>query len=171
MNERHDEFERIYHASFSTLSKYLLFRVAQVSDMEDLLQNIYSDLYRNVLLRNRIIDDMNAYLMQMANNELKRYYRFKKRAPLTLVDDEEASWVADIPDPSNSDLMAIERCTADWIEAALKRLDPVLQRILIAKIKLDLTFAQIADEMGVNENTVKARYYRALSRLRNEMEE
>jgi len=171
MNNRHDDFEKIYHETFATLSKYLLFRVAQVSDMEDLLQNIYSDLYRKVLLKNKEIDDMHAYLTQMANNELKRYYRWKKKAPLTLIDDEESSWVADIPDPLNSDLQAIERATSEWVEASLQRLELPLQQILIAKIKLDLTFAQIAESMGINENTVKARYYRALSRIRKEMEE
>jgi len=171
MSNRHDDFEKIYHETFTTLSKYLLFRVAQVSDMEDLLQNIYSDLYRKVLLKNKEVDDMHAYLTQMANNELKRYYRWKKKAPLTLIDDEASSWVADIPDPLNSDLLAIERATSEWVETALQRLELPLQQILIAKIKLDLTFAQIAESMGVNENTIKARYYRALSRIRKEMEE
>jgi RNA polymerase sigma factor (sigma-70 family) len=171
MNDKHDDFEKIYHETFLTLSKYLLFRVAQVSDMEDLLQNVYADLYRKVLLKNKVVDDMNAYLTQMANNELKRYYRWKKKAPLTLIDDEESSWVADIPDTSDSDLLAIERATSQWVEDALQRLELPLQQILIAKIKLDLTFAQIAQSMGINENTVKARYYRALSRIRKEMEE
>jgi RNA polymerase sigma factor (sigma-70 family) len=171
MNDRHDDFEKIYRDTFLALSKYLLFRVAQVSDMEDLLQNVYADFYRKVLLPNKMIDDNTAYLTQMANNELKRYYRWKKKAPLTLVDDEDSSWVADIPDPSDSDLQAIERCTAEWVEAALKRLELPLQQILIAKFKMDLTFAEIAQQMGVNENTVKARYYRALSRIRKEMEE
>ena len=171
MNDRHDDFEKIYHATFLTLSKYLLFRVAQVSDMEDLLQNVYADLYHKVLQPHKVIDDMNAYLMQMANNELKRYYRWKKKAPLTLIDDEDSSWVADIPDPLNTDLIAIERATLAWVEVALKRLELPLQQILIAKIKLDLTFAEIAQQMGLNENTVKARYYRALSRIRKEMEE
>lgn len=171
MNDRHDDFEKIYRDTFLALSKYLLFRVAQVSDMEDLLQNVYADFYCKVLLSAKAIDDNTAYLTQMANNELKRYYRWKKKAPLTLVDDEDSSWVANIPDPSDSDLQAIERCTSEWIDAALKRLELPLQQILIAKIKMDLTFSQIAQQMGVNENTVKARYYRALARIRKEMGE
>lgn len=171
MNDIHTEFEKIYRASFPSLSKYVLFRVAQASDMEDLLQNVYTDFYRNVLMKKKEVNDVDAYLMQMTQNELKKYYRFKKKAPITLIDEDDNAWVQEIPDADNPHLHVIERSTLEEIETALKRLDFPQQQVLIAKLKLEMTFAEIALSLRVNENTIKARYYRALERLQKEVDQ
>ncbi len=169
MSEIHDAFEAIYRDTFPILSKYLLFRVVQPADMEDLLQNVYA-AYFKVLVKRKPIENPIAYLTEVANNELKRYYRWKSKAPVTLIDDEEQVWVSELTDGEDPHLAAIHKASLDDLTRLLKRMDVESQRILIAKVQLEMTFAEIALVLDLNENTVKARYYRALLKLRKEVE-
>lgn len=169
MSEIHDTFEVIYRESFPILSKYLLFRVVQPADMEDLLQNVYAAYYK-VLVKRKPIENPIAYLTEIANNELKRYYRWKSKAPITSLDDERQDWVVELSDGEDPHLAAIQNASDEVLAALVKRLDVESQRILIAKVQLEMTFAEIAVLTKLNENTVKARYYRALEKLRKEVE-
>lgn len=169
MSEIHDAFEAIYRETFSILSKYLLFRVVQPADMEDLLQNVYT-AYFKVMVKHKSIENPIAYLTEIANNELKRYYRWKSKAPVTSLDDDTQDWVSELTDGEDPHISAIRKASLDDLTRLLKRMDVESQRILIAKVQLEMTFTEIALIMDLNENTVKARYYRALLKLRKEVE-
>jgi RNA polymerase sigma-70 factor (ECF subfamily) len=55
------------------------------------------------------------------------------------------------------------------IEAALSRIPAEQREVLVLKIWGELTFAQIAEKIGVPPNTVASRYRYALTALRNEL--
>jgi RNA polymerase sigma-70 factor, ECF subfamily len=55
------------------------------------------------------------------------------------------------------------------IESALGRLPPEQREVLALKIWGDLTFAQVAEQLGIPPNTAASRYRYALAALRREL--
>ena len=79
MSSKHNEvFETIYHATFNILSKYVYFKVAYANDAEDIIQNIYINYYNYIIRKNKTVENVQSYLMQIANNELSKYYKNKQ---------------------------------------------------------------------------------------------
>ena len=54
---------------------------------------------------------------------------------------------------------------------ALATLDPQQQQVVVLRYFAELTVPEISEAMGVKEGTVKSRLHRALSRLREHLEE
>lgn len=158
------DFEAIYHATFKALSKHVYFKVAQTSDAEDIVQNVYSNFYLYVHKKGKPIENVQAYLIQMANNELKIYYQNKANEPTMF--DEEMDVLQNIPDESNLAMDIIEKFEIEAIAEAIQKLSMIDQKIMGARFRFELTFKEISIQLGVSENTVKTRYYRALDHLR-----
>ena len=74
VTSQHEQFDTIYHATFSQLSKYVYFKLANLNDVEDLIQNIYIDFYQYIIKKNKQVENVQSYLTQMANNEISKYY-------------------------------------------------------------------------------------------------
>lgn len=161
------DFENLYHASFKQLSKYVFFKVAQISDAEDIVQSVYTKFYAYVLKKGPVVENLLAYLTQMANHELANYYKQKDQSPFLL---EEEAWNA-IPDPDTDlETELFNQFEVDEIKRLIKTLAQEDQSILVAKIRLELSFSQIATQLKIPESSVKSRYYRALKHLRSLLE-
>ena len=52
---KHSDFETIYRATFNALSKHVYFRVAKMSDAEDIVQDVYLDYYRYIQSQDKVI--------------------------------------------------------------------------------------------------------------------
>lgn len=59
-----------------------------------------------------------------------------------------------------------QREDAELVEAALKKLPAEQREVLVLRIWGELTFAQIADSLGISINTITARHRYALEALR-----
>lgn len=55
------------------------------------------------------------------------------------------------------------------LEEAMRRIPPEQREVLVLKIWAELTFDQIATELGVSPNTAASRYRYALAAVRNEL--
>jgi len=51
-----------------------------------------------------------------------------------------------------------------WL--GIRRLSVAEQQVIVAHLRFDLTFRDIAGQLGQKESAVKLRYYRALERLK-----
>lgn len=161
-------FETIYRQTLASVSKYVLFQVAQVQDAEDIVQDVYLRYYREVILKGKSIENPKAYLLAMAANQLKRYYRFKTRRPIQL-NSEELEVLENIPDDQDVHVEIINRFTVDAILLEIMTLSDLDQKILIGHLRFEMTFAELSRELALSENTIKTRYYRALRTLRNRL--
>lgn len=166
MSHKHTElFETIYRATFTTLSKHVYFKVAQSSDAEDIIQIVYIDFYNYIVRKNKTVDNVQAYLIQMANNELSKYYKRKDELPITF-DEDKLQILENIQDDSNIELDILNSIESDVIYKIVKKLPIIDQKILGAHFRYDMTFKDIANTLNLSENTIKTRYYRALKELK-----
>lgn len=166
MSHKHTElFETIYRATFTTLSKHVYFKVAQSSDAEDIIQIVYIDFYNYIVRKNKTVDNVQAYLIQMANNELSKYYKRKDELPITF-DEDKLQILENMQDDSNIELDILNSIESDVIYKLVKKLPIIDQKILGAHFRYDMTFKDIANTLNLSENTIKTRYYRALKELK-----
>ena len=74
---------------------------------------------------------------------------------------------ARVNDPSLDPLEA-EELRRD-VAAGLARMTPMQRDVVVAKIYDDLTFSQIAEELGISTSSAKTHYFRGLSTMRDQL--
>jgi len=166
MSQKNTElFETIYHATFNTISKYVYFKVVQLSDAEDIVQAIYIDFYNYIIKKNKSVENVQAYLTQMANHELSKYYKSKNELPITF-SEENIKALENIQDETDLEFEILSSNDGNEVFNLVKNLELIDQKILGARFRYDMTFKDIAQLLSVSENTIKTRYYRALKELK-----
>jgi len=169
-NNYHERFETIYHATFNILSKYVYFKIANISDVEDIVQNIYINFYTYIIKKNKEVDNIQSYLIQIANNELSKYYKSKQELPITF-SDETNYIIENIQSDINVEFDVLNTLEPNKIFDFVKKLEIIDQKIIGAHFRYEMTFKEIAQSLLISENTVKTRYYRALKELKKLYEE
>jgi RNA polymerase sigma-70 factor, ECF subfamily len=167
---KEDRFEDLFRRNYDGLSRFVLFKVHSVSDAEDIVSNVFMNFYKHTVKKNRWVDSEEAYLVEMAKNEIKRYYRNRIQAPISL-NDGEWDGLENIADEHDAVASMFDRMTIDRIWQAVSQLDETAKMILTAKFRLDMTFKDIAIELNSNENSVKTKYYRSIEALRHLLKE
>lgn len=159
-------FEQIYASTYPALSRYVFFKVANTDDMEDILQNVYVDYYFDVIGKGKPVDNPEAYLIKMANHKCGAHFRKRSRV-ITL--DENDDWTQLIPSEDDTALDAIQHATSAEIWTTVATFPVIDQKILIARFRFELSFPEIALELGMEETKIKARFYRAMAKIRKKL--
>jgi RNA polymerase sigma-70 factor, ECF subfamily len=167
---KEDRFEDLFRRTYDELSRFVLFKVHSVSDAEDIVSNVYMNFYKHIIKKNHHVESVEAYLFEMAKNEIKRYYRNRHQAPISL-NDGEWDGLENIADERDDIASMFDRMTIDRIWQAVSQLDETAKMILTAKFRLDMTFKDIAIELNSNESSVKTKYYRSIEALRHLLKE
>lgn len=80
-----------------------------------------------------------------------------------------AALTGDRPAPERASESAEARETAAQIQWAIRGLSEQQRQVLLAKMYDRLSFAQIADELGISTSTAKTHYLRALNMVRTRL--
>ena len=67
-----EKFDKVYNESYRDISRYVVVSSNNIGDVQDILQNIYLEVYKNI----GKVKDKN-YVFGIAKNVMKKYYRFK----------------------------------------------------------------------------------------------
>lgn len=159
------QFEALYHQTFRRLSQYVLFKVGSVSDTEDIVAAVYADYFQHIVQRGHA-EPTNpyAYLVRMANHGLGRLY--KERQTEMSLDDEHNHLSETLPDDPEALSRFFDQIDSQELWLGIRRLSAAEQQVIVAHLRFDLTFRDIAGQLGQKESAVKLRYYRALERLK-----
>ena len=149
----------------SRLRNFIRRRVADPRDVEDIVQDVFSELVEaNRLLMP--IDQVSAWLFRVARNRIIDLFRRKK--PERFDEDGEARLLS--PDAGPED--AFERSVLlDAIEDALDELPKEQRDVFIAHEIDGKSFKEIAAETGVNVNTLLSRKRYAVQLLRERLQD
>ena len=146
----YDQFgARLYRTAFGILGRR--------EDAEDAVQEVFTALVRS---RKTLagVNDLTAYMFSALRRAAVRCAERRKREPPSseAVKDIEAK-----TDPKQSD-----HTVADRLDQALHELPEEQREVISLKIDGQLTFAQIAQVLGISPNTAASRYRYALEKLR-----
>lgn len=154
----------LYSKHYDEVVAFIKTKVRNQSDVED----IASDVYYKVCQYISTYDsgrDPKAWLFTVARNAIKDYHKANSRSRLSYVDDTMLE-ARHVDSPEN--LLSAEQ-TEQRFNSALDKLDDIFKVPFLMREEDERSYKDIADELGIKENTVKSRISRARERIHSDM--
>jgi len=163
------------HRNYAGLRKFIRQRVADRSEAEDILQDVFYELVEAYRMMNPI-EQVTAWLFRVARNRITDLFRRKQReeqrnaaAPMT----EEGGAVGLeelLPSPdAGPEAAYIQGVLLDEIETALDDLPEEQREVFVAHEMLGHSFQDISAQTGVSVNTLLSRKHYAVRQLRKRL--
>lgn len=163
-----EAFVRLYNETYDGVLKYVLLKCGNPHDAPDIVQKTYLNYYER-LKKDGGIKKPESYLFIIAQNEIKKYYRFKSArkndVPLFSGGEEnpdfeklEAFLSQDCPQHSSIDVQEIWRF--------VRERDDLTFKIFVLYFYYGEKLADIAKILDIGESAVKNRLYRTIKQMR-----
>jgi RNA polymerase sigma-70 factor, ECF subfamily len=159
---RDDEFERLYAAEAPGLFAFLAYRTGDRALAEDVLADAFERALRARRGFDRRRGSQKTWLYAIALNVLRDQAR---RA-----DAESRAYTRAVPPSSDAPdrLAAIE--ARDELARAMAKLSDDEREAIALRFGAEMTVPEVADLLGEKLTTVEGRVYRALRKLRDELD-
>jgi RNA polymerase sigma factor (sigma-70 family) len=155
---------RMFTKHQSALTGFFRRRVAHPWDAQDLAQEVYLRLLRVDSRDGSAIDNPEAYLYTVAANLVKEHGVLQKRVPQSL---DIASVFPELEAPGGSAQDEVERdARYAWLRDTLDRLPPRCRAVMVMQYRDNMSYEQIAAELGVSTHMVKKTVVKALALCR-----
>ena len=161
-NER---FETIYHATFTSLSKYLLMKTGHVQDAQDLVQDLYYDFYAYLVRTEVTIENPQAYLKTMANHLLARYYAEHDR--VTTLKTESNDPFETLQDPLDLEISVLDKIEVEDIWTLVDSMEEPVKTFILLRFRFNMNYREISEGMNIPETTIKSALYKALKKIKD----
>jgi RNA polymerase sigma-70 factor (ECF subfamily) len=165
--ESPEAFAALYKLYFPLIYKYVLFRVQQVSDADDLTMNVFERMLASLSRYRPEQAPFGAWLFGLARNVVNDYLRtlYRRRwLPLMSLQQTAASG-------SSQEEMVEQQELVEALLAALAQLSARERDLISLKFASGLSNRQIANMTGLSESNVGVILYRAMQRLRGLLKE
>jgi len=157
------------------LRNFIRKRVADESDAEDVLQEVFYELVEAYRLM-KPVEQVTAWLFRVARNRITDLFRSKKRegssAPAgETVGEEDLQWEDLLPSPDAGPEAAYTRSVLlEEMDAALDELPKEQREAFIGHELLGYSFKELAVRTGVSVNTLLSRKHYAVLHLRERLQ-
>lgn len=158
-NLTREDFTALYEKTKTDIHKYLYKKCRNISDIEDLFQDTYIGVYKYMLGGGKI-GNAEAFVKTVAKRTLSGYYSFLKKKT-----EYESELDDNIPTPQSSDDEL-----ADRIYDLIQKKPEKVRKIFYLRHTMQLSFAQIAGELGLSESSVKAKYYKTIELVKRKLD-
>jgi RNA polymerase sigma factor (sigma-70 family) len=160
----------------SRLRNFIRKRVADSSEAEDILQDVFYELVETSRMM-KPIEQVSAWLFRVARNKIIDFFR-KKRPEASISDhpaataDGESLTLEDLlPSPDEGPEAAFARSVLlEELEEALEELPEEQREVFVAHELEGLSFKEIAARTGVGVNTLLSRKHYAVIQLRERLQ-
>ncbi len=160
---RDEDFERLYAAEAQGLFGFLAYRTGDRALAEDLLADTFERALRSRKRYDRRRGPAKAWLYAIALNLLRDHVRRAAAAERALERTGPAAGAVDAPDDE------VEH--RDVVQRALGALSPEEREAIALRFGAELTVPEMAEALGEPLTTVEGRVYRALRKLRSDMDQ
>lgn len=158
-----------FRAHARDLQRFLLRRVGDRHDADDLSQEVFARLLR--IENAEIIRNPLAYLLGIASHVVREFRQRRQRAGV-IFDSDMAESLAENLEASPRSLGNTEHIELqDWLAAALKQLPPTHQVVLLLVKRDGLSYEEAASATGLSVHTIEKYLVEARARLRVIMRE
>ncbi len=158
-------FAEIYDTHVDAVYRYLLYRVREPSDAEDLTSEVFTRAFANIHRYRWQGKSFLAWLYTIARNAVTD----RRRRDRPTVDLDKAYGVAE--DGPTAHERAVHGEEVDALRGAVRHLTGEQQEVLVLRFVENLSSRQVAQILGKNEGAIRALQFRALGRLRKLMRE
>ena len=153
-------FAELYDAHCDAVYRYVLYRVREPSDAEDLTSEVFTRAFANIHRYRWQGKSFLAWLYTIARNAVTD----RRRRERPTVDLDDAYGVAE--DGPTAHDRAVRGEQVDALRGAVKHLTTEQQEVLVLRFVENMSSRQVAKVLGKNEGAIRALQFRALGRLR-----
>jgi len=157
------------------LKNFIRRQVADEADVEDILQEVFSELFEAYRLL-QPIEQVGAWLFRVAKNRITDRYRKRgteARAEPAPDSEDAAPDLMDLlpAEDSGPEAAYLREALLEELEEALEELPEEQQSVFIAHEFDGKSFKEIAAQTGVSVNTLLARKHYAVKHLRQRLQD
>ena len=175
--KQEQDISTVFRRERGRLRNFIRKRVANESDAEDILQEVFSELVESYWLM-RPVEQVGAWLFRVARNRITDLFRKTKTEPRGVEAanaDEEDGGLGSLEELLPSPAMGPEAEYArgvllDELEAALEELPAAQREVFVAHALEGRSFKDLAEEPGVSVNTLLSRKHYAVVFLRQRLQ-
>ena len=162
-----NDFEKLVTAYEKNVYNLALRMVGDPEDAADMTQETFIKAYR-ALSSFRGDSKFSSWLYRIASNVCLDFLRSRSRHPqvsLSTVDEDDRT-TFELPDMSrNPEEQLMKKLSMEAVRRGLEQLPEQQRQILVLRELGGLSYAELAQTLGLEEGTVKSRIFRARKRL------
>jgi len=155
-----EAFAELYEAFFDRVYRYLLVRIGNRVEAEDMTQQVFLKAYKSVPSYRWRGVPFSAWLFRIAHNLVVDFFRRESKRPAVPLDESIA--VAD-DDPQDT---VERRMDVERVMAASQELTAAQREVISLRFAGGLAIAETARVMGKSEGAIKALQHSAIAALR-----
>jgi RNA polymerase sigma-70 factor (ECF subfamily) len=160
-----EAFGELYERHVRKIYNYIYYRTGNHEDAEDLTARVFQRALKHVANFQDHGVPFSAWLYRIAHNLVANWHRDRSRRPVVPLEDH--MFVRGSGAHPETEAIAIEE--HEMLLAAVQRLPPERQQLLILKFVERLSNAEIGNIMDRTEGAIKSLYHRTLNALREEI--
>jgi RNA polymerase sigma-70 factor (ECF subfamily) len=151
------------------LTRYIRRRsMATSDDIDDLLQNVFIKVYRNINEYNTSLL-FSSWVYRITHNEMIDWYRREKRRTTLSLDDEAQDIISRLITEEDHTSRFSNEEQKQFIVEALNTLDEKYKEILLLRFFEEKSYEEIADILKIPAGTVAVRINRAKKQLQKRL--
>lgn len=162
-----NDFEKLVTAYEKNVYNLALRMVGDPDDAADITQDTFIKAYR-ALGSFRGDSKFSSWLYRIASNVCLDFLRSRSRRAQTSLSFESEDGETDIelPDMSgNPEEVLMKKLSMEAVRRGMEKLPPRQRQILVLRELCGMSYAELAQTLGLEEGTVKSRIFRARKRL------
>jgi len=166
-------FDEIYSTTNKELLLYITSKCGSISDVSDIFQDTYMELFQVLCKRGRdYVTNGRALLYKIAKRKIARYYslsvRLRMFIPLNAIEDEESGLGKHILEPVvlSTEEIAVNQTMLEEAKNLIKQKSEDVRKVFMLFYEVGLTIPEIAQALSISESNVKHKLYRTLNELR-----
>jgi RNA polymerase sigma-70 factor, ECF subfamily len=161
-----DAFGELYERYLTKIYNYIYYRTGNQQDAEDLTAKVFYRAMSHIQSYEDKGVPFQAWLYRIAHNLVANFHRDQGRRKVVPLDDYVAHTLrSEAPDRQTE---ANEE--QEMLLAAIRRLPPERQEMLLLKFVEHKSNAEIGEMMNRTEGAIKSLYHRTLLALRDELQ-
>ncbi len=162
------DFEEIYKNTYKQTLKFIIVKCNNIDDINDIIQDTYIELLKIIKKKQPLeIDNLDSYILGIANNIIKRhYYKKKKENIVYYYSKYENDIELEIKDDFDLEQDIITKENVSQVWEYLKNKNIEVTKIFYLYFALGLKISDISKELEMTESNVKNKIYRTLKELK-----
>lgn len=161
-------YGELYQRYVEEIYRYIYYRSARNRiDAEDLTQMVFMRAWKSIMKNTTDQYHFRSLAYTIARNLTIDQWRARKDE-IALEDVEEERLSNPLADPEQNAL-TLERM--DELQMSIRRLDPIMQDVIICRFANQLSHSETAKVLGITEGNVRVLQHRALKEIRNQRDE